>query len=234
MGANNFIAFAPIPVGTAVGPQAAVDLWTLVPSTGLNKDFTVICSGEFIGTISIEGSLNGVDYSPVGGFSLGQRANEQIQDGQFDLAPINVLNVVRYLRVRVGLGTVIRTPVYVTIGGGQNCDCAGGAGLTDEIAGAIVYWPVAGTPSFLMQYGATLTLQDVAPGRTNVILPVADGIARAECLVDLTSLESATFAHVQFDTFSSTDTDKLVRAFDAAGAPKDDVAFQIRIYRVSS
>ena len=137
MGTNNFIAFSPIPAGAAVGPQAAVDLWALVPNTGLQPGFTVICSGEFVGTIAIEGSLDGINYSPVGvdangkaagGFTVGARSNEPTAEAQYDLSPLNVLDVVRYLRPRVGLGTTVRGPVQITVGGGQNCVCGSGGG----------------------------------------------------------------------------------------------------------
>lgn len=135
MGANNFIAFSPIPVGAAVGPQGPVDLWTLVPSTGLSPGFTVICVGDFSGAIAIEGSLDGVNYSPVGvdasgksagGFTVGARASEATADAQYDLSPLNVLDVIRYLRPRVGLGTTVRGPVQITVGGQQNCVCGTG------------------------------------------------------------------------------------------------------------
>lgn len=140
MGTNNFLALATIPAGASVGPLAAIDLWTLVPNTGLDKDFTVICVGDFSGTIAIEGSLDGVNFSPVGvnsdgvavgGFTLGQQTQGGITaENVFDLTPLNVPDVVRYFRPRVAPGCAIRGPVVLTIGGSQNCFCNNATGLT--------------------------------------------------------------------------------------------------------
>lgn len=144
MGSNNFIAFATIPAGAQVGEQPAVDLWTLVPATGLDPGFNLICVGEFIGTIAIEGSLDGVQFNPLGFFTLG---NGQAGNS-FELSPVVVNDVVRYVRARVMPGTYIQEAVFLTAGGSQNCDCSGGGGgaVTRIIAGTgIGVSPPAGT-----------------------------------------------------------------------------------------
>jgi hypothetical protein len=126
MGANNFIAFATVPAGAGVGPKTSVDLWTLVPSTGLDPGFNVMCTGEFVGTITVEGSLDGAQFNPVGFFTLGSGQLVGPFEPTFELAPIVVDDVVRYLRLRVMPGTTVTGPVFVTAGGGANCDCSGG------------------------------------------------------------------------------------------------------------
>ena len=144
MGSNNFIAFATIPAGAQVGEQPAVDLWSLVPTTGLDPGFNIICVGEFTGTIAIEGSLDGVQFNPLGFFTLG---NGQA-GSSFELSPIVVDDVVRYIRARVMPGTYIQEAVFLTAGGAQNCDCSGGGGGTVNkiIAGTgIGVSPPAGT-----------------------------------------------------------------------------------------
>lgn len=130
MGTNNFIALATITPGASVGPLASLDLWALVPSTGIDKDFTVICVGDFSGTIVVEGSIDGVSFNPVGDFTLGNPTIGGVsQENSFDLTPISVSDVVRYFRARVAPGCSIRSNVVLTIGGAQNCTCvAGGTG----------------------------------------------------------------------------------------------------------
>lgn len=131
MGANNFIAFATVPAGAQVGPKAAVDLWALVPATGLDPGFNVMCTGEFRGTIAVEGSLTGTEFNPVGSFTLGSPQLVGPFEPTFELAPVVVDEVVRYLRLRVMPGTVVTGAVFVTAGGAQNCDCNTGGGGPD-------------------------------------------------------------------------------------------------------
>jgi hypothetical protein len=127
-GANQFIALATLGVGLAQGPQPAVDLWSVVPATGLDE-FNVGCGGDFTGTLAFEGSLDGVNFSPVGedlagnsvgGFTLGQKRNSL--NLAPTLPPLLVNEIVRFVRVN-NLGANVRTPVSLTIGGKQNCAC---------------------------------------------------------------------------------------------------------------
>lgn len=71
MGANNFVALQAVASNTQ--PNTALpstDLWAVVPSTGLDPGFTVICVGDFEGTIVLDASLDGVGFSPVASFTL--------------------------------------------------------------------------------------------------------------------------------------------------------------------
>lgn len=137
MGANNFVAFATVPAGAQVGAQASVDLWTLVPATGLDPGFNLMCSGEFVGTIAVEGSLDGTQFNPVASFTLGgaQQAPGVGATEPVALQPVVVDEVVRYLRLRVMPGTVVTSAVFVTAGGAANCDCAGTGGVASVVAG---------------------------------------------------------------------------------------------------
>lgn len=127
-GANQFITLATLGVGLAQGPQPAIDLWTLVAATGLD-DFNVACGGDFTGTLAFEGSLDGVNFAPVGqdaagnlvgGFTLGQKRNSL--NVAPTMPPLLVNEIVRYVRIN-NLGAKVRSPVSVTIGGKQNCAC---------------------------------------------------------------------------------------------------------------
>jgi hypothetical protein len=127
-GANQFITLATLGAGLGQGPQPAVDLWSLVAATGLD-DFNVACGGDFSGTLALEGSLDGVNFSPVGedasgaqigGFTLGSKTNTL---GLVPAMPVLLVSeIVRFVRIN-NLGAVLRGPVNITIGGKQNCDC---------------------------------------------------------------------------------------------------------------
>ena len=118
MGTNNFVALATINPGDS-GPQASVDLWALVPTTGFAPDWSIICVGDFSGSVVIEASLNGVDFNPVASFDLGNNQSS----ASFEMSPIIVEDIVRYVRTRVGGNCLIRGPIYITLGGSVACDC---------------------------------------------------------------------------------------------------------------
>src|SRR4051812_25134937 len=99
MGENKFVAFAAIPAGAQVGPRPAADLWTLVPATGLDAGMNVMCQGDFIGTVAIETSLDGVSYSPAGAFIRGDGIDQSPE-----LAPIVIAEIARYVRPSVMQG----------------------------------------------------------------------------------------------------------------------------------
>lgn len=128
MGANNFIALATIPAGSATGPLPAVDLFTLVPPSGIEGGFTVICDGEFEGTIAIEGSLDGVNFNPLGEFTLGKRSGNQ----PLEPSPIVSPDVVRFLRPRIVIGNIL-ADVFLTLGGTQNCACASADSIAETL-----------------------------------------------------------------------------------------------------
>jgi hypothetical protein len=143
-GANQFIAFNQILPG-AQGAGSVVDLWTLVSSTGLDPGFNVMCGGEFVGTIIIEGSNDGVRFTPIGqdaqgssigGFTAGrQSSSPAAQPNPTTFSPLVVNNVVRYVRTRVGPSTTITGPVSVTLGGSQNCPGTGTGGVSSVSPG---------------------------------------------------------------------------------------------------
>lgn len=136
VGANQFIALGQISAGAGVGPGTTIDLWSLVAPTGFDS-FDVVCSGDFEGTIAIEGSQDAKNFSPIGedsageltgGFTLGPPGNPRRAPAE--TSPIFVRSPVRYLRTNLKPGTIVRGPVNITIGGSQNC-----AGTTPPIAG---------------------------------------------------------------------------------------------------
>ena len=137
-GLNNFFALATIPKG-ATGPQPALDLFTLVASTGVDVS-NVACGGSFHGQISVEGSLDGINFSPLCGFAP-SRAQRDVGTGQLTFDPVVVQEIIRYVRPNVLPGTVIVGPTSLTMGGPQNCDCAApivGDGMTAMLANQVL------------------------------------------------------------------------------------------------
>lgn len=130
MGANQFLTVATVNVGSE-GSQPAIDLVTLVPPSGLEKELTFACVGNFIGEVIIEGSPSAVgeDFDVVTQFNAGLNANgNPFQDVFAQMQTVENV-VVRRLRVNVR-GRILATTT-ITVGGQQNCDCSsGGGGVT--------------------------------------------------------------------------------------------------------
>jgi hypothetical protein len=112
MGTNNFVAMPAISPGAA-GGQPAVDLLVAVPTSGLDDDLTFLCSGQFSGSISVQGSTDGSDWS-----TLCQFDSTNLVGGL--MSPVLVPSTaVRYLRAFIN-GAVITT-VSLSVGAEINC-----------------------------------------------------------------------------------------------------------------
>jgi hypothetical protein len=137
-GLNNFFTLATIPKG-ATGPQPVLDLFTLVASTGVDVS-NVACGGSFHGQISVEGSLDGVNFSPLCSFAP-SRAQRDVGTGQLTFDPVVIQEIIRYVRANILPGTVIVGPTSLTIAGPQNCDCAApvvGDGMVAMLANQVL------------------------------------------------------------------------------------------------
>jgi hypothetical protein len=127
-GTNNFFTLATLPKG-ASGPQPALDMFALVTSNGVDVT-SVACGGAFRGQISVESSLDGVNFSPIGSF-LSSQSQRGSGEGTSMFDPIVVREVVRFVRANVLPGTVVTGPTSLTLGGPQNCDCSSGCAPID-------------------------------------------------------------------------------------------------------
>lgn len=116
---NNFIALGTLGVG-AKGPQTSVDLWTLVPATGLNANFSIFGRGAIAGVVAIEGSQDNIAWNPLGSFVAGAQST-----GVLNFSPLVVPSVVRFVRPNV-LGQILQ-PMVLTIGGAQNVAATAGS-----------------------------------------------------------------------------------------------------------
>ena len=116
-GANQFFDLPSIAPG-ASGAQAITDLITSIPPIGLVQSTNVILTGDFYGAISVEGSLDGNEWSPLGAFKVGSQTRD---NGGFvstpELSPVKYTEQVRYIRMNVTPGTLVRGTLSVSIGG---------------------------------------------------------------------------------------------------------------------
>lgn len=126
---NKFTTLAAIAAGAGVGPAGSIDLFSSFPSTGLDPGISVICSGEFSGQVVVEGSNDGSSFTPLGvdaagrpagGFQLGAAADQPSTEQRYELTPLLIPDVVRYLRAGLGAGGSVSRAVTVTIGGSLN------------------------------------------------------------------------------------------------------------------
>jgi hypothetical protein len=119
-GANQFTALPSISAGST-GPQAITDLVTTIPPIGLLQGTGVILAGSFVGTISVEGSSEGTEWSPLGSFKIVGRLGADASS----LAPVRYTEQVRYIRLNVLPGTAVRSTLVASIGG-ENVEASGG------------------------------------------------------------------------------------------------------------
>ena len=130
-GANQFTGLPTIGIN-AYGPQSIVDLFALVPPSGLFKDTNIILSGTFVGSISIEGSLDGSRFSPIGIFnnlSLPPNNNGLLGPSP-ENSPITYTEQVRYVRANILPGTYLLSPINITFGGEIEIPATGPPGAT--------------------------------------------------------------------------------------------------------
>jgi hypothetical protein len=123
MGTNFFPVFPAVPVGAPMGPRPAIDLFALVPPSGLDSRLTFICKGDFIeGAIAVECSPDNVIWDVLCQFDAGQDA-DALSGPRVELSPVVVGADIRFLRLNVQRGTKVRGATIVTAGGEQNCEC---------------------------------------------------------------------------------------------------------------
>jgi hypothetical protein len=127
MGTNFFVPL-PVVMPGAMGAQAPIDLFGLVPPTGLDRHLTFTCDGDFVeGTIAIECSPDD-PMSPTAIWSVLEQFDsgldaDNVSGPSLELSPIVIDATVRALRLNVQTRTKIRGPVVVSVAGEQNCPC---------------------------------------------------------------------------------------------------------------
>lgn len=125
VGTNMFASMASIPVGGS-GDQPVVDLNTVMPPSGVEQGIAFLCNGSFSGLLTINGSLDGVHFNPIGeGFRGGSSSPSLLgDDSPLEFSPLVTKDLVRY--VKVSLNGVATTDVVVTLGGFNPTSGSGG------------------------------------------------------------------------------------------------------------
>jgi hypothetical protein len=161
LGVNNFVSF-PVVASGASGPQASIDLFSAVPSSGLDSSLTFLCTGVFADVISVQGSTDGSDWSALCQFDGGDMGiHTGLQSPQAVVG-----SVVRYLRIFVS--GVITSDVQISVAAEQNCAAGAGGQTQLTIIDQFGTTPVINSDGFSLQvdeekyidfskFGATLT-----------------------------------------------------------------------------
>ena len=117
LSANNlFATLATLSPGVN-GPQGIVDLNVALPPVSVEQDINFICEGGLAGLISVDGSMDGVHFNPIGnGFQAGGQTPSLLGNTQIlEFSPLTTGDLVRYIRVNVE--GIITSTVVVTMGG---------------------------------------------------------------------------------------------------------------------
>ena len=130
-GVNQFTTIASIAVGSS-GLQPVVDLNVALAPASVTQDLAFLCTGGFQGILSIEGSLDGVEFNPIGaGFRADPRPPSLLASSSLlEFSPLVTDELVRY--VRVNLSGPATSPVTVTFGG-SNPQSSGPVGNTMDL-----------------------------------------------------------------------------------------------------
>lgn len=111
MGKNRFFYVCQATPGMS-GPQPEIDVYLSTGNRGLERELTYLCIGEFVGTISIEGSGDRISWGVMKSYSVQdlvepdiEEATEGFSDASTDKA------VVRYLRLNIKGRIISKTTV---------------------------------------------------------------------------------------------------------------------------
>ena len=136
LGLNRFLTVGNLPAGFQ-GLSPVVDTAVALPPTGAEADICFICVGSFVGSVLLMGSIDGVDFNPIGSF----RADDVPEGSPTSVLEFSVLateDKTRYLRLSVGALDAV-AGVLVTMGGSLLPSGGGGGGASDNIS------PIAST-----------------------------------------------------------------------------------------
>lgn len=223
VGANQFTTVATIPAG-GTGQSAVIDLFAVFPPSGVEQDLGFLCTGGVQDTLTIEGSLDGVDFNPIGNGFVAPKQSPSLLGGsqQLEFSPLVTDALVRYLKVN--LNGVASSPIVVTFGGSNPASGSGpvttpldlvvtsktgqslrGIGTVDPASGSTSTVTMcnssvgASTDSSFAASGATITDHDsycVAIAGAGGILPRPEIDSACSICVSLSS--SAIADHVEW------------------------------------
>lgn len=114
-GTNSFAAVGTFAAGSS-GAQFTMNLLTTFPPIGLESDIGILCSGSFTGLMTVAGSLDGINFNPLGGFRSDTQSPSLLGTSPtIEFSPLLVDRLIQYIRVSIA-GTVSSNTV-VTVGG---------------------------------------------------------------------------------------------------------------------
>ena len=138
----------------------------------MEQDICFLCEGSFSGMIVVEGSMDGVNFNPIGnGFGTGSRPPSLLgSNPPLEFSPLTTKTLVRYLRIT--LTGVAYSQVVVTFGGSN--PAAGGGSPTVPIPLLIATVGGEGPPSVTYQgagtvVGTTIGVATVVAGDGNTL-----------------------------------------------------------------
>ena len=130
VGANKFATVASVAPGVS-GAQPVVDLFAVFAPDEIEQDIGFMCSGGFRGVVRVLGSLDGVEFNPIGMFTADLQPSSLVSlPPMLTFSPMPTRDLVRYVKVVVD-GDVSNT-VTVTVGG--SIPAAGGVPVIVPVA----------------------------------------------------------------------------------------------------
>jgi hypothetical protein len=114
-GTNNFVTLGTLPPGSS-GAQPVLDTYTVFPPTGVETNINYQCTGNFTGLITVKGSMDGVQFNPIGSFRAGPQQPSLLGNvASLEFSPLASDELVRYIQLFIE-GTILST-VVITMGG---------------------------------------------------------------------------------------------------------------------
>lgn len=180
-GANLFTPVTSLAPG-ASGIQAAIDLFTLFPPTGMEEDINFFCKGSFDGLITVEGSMDGVHYNPIGGFRTDSQPVSLIGSAPvLEFSPIKSNDLVRYVRLVVE-GRILSTTI-ITVGGANPTTSLAPAPKLIELCEEEGRVAIGDTEVILYEWAINLSdlpLVDPIAVQINAIIEVTPALSQAD------------------------------------------------------
>ena len=170
VGVNQFTPVASIPIGGS-GEQPVIDLNVVFPPTGVEQGIAFLCNGTFTGLLVVEGSLDGVNFNPIGDGFQGSVQSPSLlgSNAPLEFSPLTTRDLVRY--IKVVLNGVASTAVAITMGGTNSAGGSAGApmdvyvttggGVTAQALGTAFSPP---RPSASVVLGTEVTIDTFSPG----------------------------------------------------------------------
>jgi hypothetical protein len=205
-GENRFAVLANLAAGF-IGLSPVLDTAVLFPPSGPETDICFICRGALQGLLAIEGSLDGLRFSPIGSWRV-----DRLPEGAptvLELTPLTTQDKTRYLRISLN-GSVGAGGVVITIGGRVPASSTLGNSISpiEEASGRLTTLGASGEE---ILYEEPIDLDTIAAG---TIL-----VARWSAVISALAASVATFRVYVGSTTPGNTAGGTVRATLSTGSP---------------